>query len=72
MYNWSVDIAQLKKDPEQFAIWRLEQMINFGTEGEKLSAHDLEYYWPQLSLDPDKKNFLAFLLWGKKSLAPVK
>ena len=72
MYNWSVDIAKLKKDPEQFAIWRLEQMINFGLGKEKLSGQELEQYWPRLTLDPDKKNFLAFLLWGKKSLAPGK
>lgn len=72
MYNWSVDIEQLKKDPEQFAIWRLEQMVNFGTRGEKLSARDLWHYWNKLTLDPAKKHFLAFLLWGKTSLAPAK
>ena len=72
MYNWSVDTDQLKKDPEQYAIWRLEQMVNFGAQGEKLSEHDLKSYWERLSLDPDKKNFLAFLLWSKTSLVSVK
>ena len=37
MYNWSVDEKAMKKaDPEKYEIWRLEQMVNYGTEGEKL------------------------------------
>src|SRR5260221_402194 len=36
MYNWNTDITQLKKDPEQYAIWKLEQLINYGLDGEKI------------------------------------
>lgn len=67
MYNWSVDIKRLKKTPEAYKIWRLEQLINFGLNGEKLDAKELKKYWHRLRLDPAKAKFLEMLLWGKKS-----
>ena len=37
MYNWSVDEKLFKKeDPEGYKIWRIEQLINYGLDGEKL------------------------------------
>jgi len=66
MYNWSVDIKKLKKDKKQYEIWRLEQLVNFGLAGEKIKESKLRKYWPLLHLDPDKKNYLSFLLWPNK------
>lgn len=66
MYNWSTDTTELQKDPEKYAIWKLEQMVNFGLNGEKLNRPLLEKFWDKLTLDPQKKTFLAFLLWNKK------
>ena len=68
MHNWSVDTKELEKDPEAYVIWRLEQMINFGIAGERISADSLIRYWDRLVLDPHKKRFLGFLLWGKEFL----
>ena len=65
MYNWSTDENALKKYPKQHAIWKLEQMVNFGLDGEKLYTKELKRYWPRLFLDPRKKRYLEFLLWGK-------
>jgi hypothetical protein len=62
MYNWSVDIKELKKDKEKYAVWRLEQMVNFGLDKDKLSARELKKYWPKFRLDPNKKKYLAMLL----------
>lgn len=62
MRNWSTDENQLKKSPEAYAIWRLEQLINFGLGDEKLSIEQLRKYWSQLSLDPARRVFLSFLL----------
>jgi hypothetical protein len=69
VYNWSIDEERFKKeDPEGYEIWRLEQMINCGLGGEKLNERLLRKYWERLSLDPDSKRFLEFLLWpGRKS-----
>lgn len=66
MYNWSVDLKELKKDKRQYKIWRLEQIINFGLGGEKIDKVELKKFWPFLRLDPNKKRFLSFLLWPKK------
>lgn len=72
MHNWGIDTKELKKSPEKFSIWKLEQMVNFGTDGEKVNAEVLKKYWNKVSLDPAKKKFLGFLLWGKKFLAKIK
>jgi hypothetical protein len=66
MYNWSVDLKQLKKNKRAYAIWRLEQLINFGLAGQKLNKKQLKKYWPFLHLDPAKKDYLTMLLWPKK------
>ena len=58
----------MNKNGEHFKIWRLEQLINFGTDGKKIHARDLRKFWKHLTLDPDKKRFMGFLLWGKKFL----
>lgn len=67
MYNWSVDIEKLKEDKEKYTIWRLEQLINYGLNGEKLDKELLIKYWAKLHLDPRRKKFLEFILWEKKS-----
>ena len=66
MKNWSTDENQLKKDPEKYAIWKLEQMVNFGLGGEKLSAIALKKYWNKIVIDPARRKFLELLLYGKK------
>ena len=67
MYNWSVDTARLKKDPEAWKIFQLEQAINFGLNGQKLDSTDLRLYWEKLHLDSHKKTYLKSLLWPMQS-----
>jgi hypothetical protein len=67
MHNWSVDTTELKKDTQKYAIWQLEQLVNFGLDGERLDRRALEKYWPLLNLDKNKKKYLSFLLWPKQS-----
>ena len=62
MYNWSVDLKQLKKSPRAYAVWQLEQMINFGLNGKKIKEKALRANWAKLKLDPARKNFLKLLL----------
>lgn len=66
VYNWGVDLKELKKDKEKYTIWKLEQMINYGLDGEKLDEKLVRKYWKKLFLDPLKKRYLEFLLWPKK------
>ena len=65
MYNWSVDLKELKKDKEAYTIWRLQQLINYGLSGERLKKKLVKKYWDKLYLDPVKKKYLKFLLWPK-------
>jgi hypothetical protein len=67
MYNWSVDLERLKQYQEQFLIWKLGQLINFGLGGEKLDRPLVIKYWDRLRLDPSRRRFLEFLLWDKRS-----
>lgn len=62
MKNWNTNIEILKKDPEKYAIWRLEQLINFGLDGEKISEQELKKYWDKIQVDPSKKAYLKTLL----------
>ncbi|MBI3120019.1 MAG: hypothetical protein HYZ08_00210 [Candidatus Kerfeldbacteria bacterium] len=62
MYNWSTDEKKLQETPEKYAIWRLEQLINFGLNGERIKAFELKKYWSKLQLDPARKKLLELLL----------
>lgn len=62
MRNWSVDIREFKKDTRAFALWRLEQLINFGIGSEKISRRQLKKYWDILDIDPHKRAFLSLLI----------
>lgn len=66
MYNWSVDVKTLKKNKRQYAIWKLEQMVNFGLNGQRVKAGDLKEYWADIHIDPDRRKFLKLLLHEKK------
>ena len=63
MYNWSIDTRKLKRYPEKYAIWKLEQLINFGLDGKKLKLSELKKYFSMLQIDPQKKRYLKFLLF---------
>lgn len=62
MKNWSTDVKELSKYPVKYQIFKLESMINFGTDGEKLDGSLLEKMLPILSIDPLKKRYLQMLL----------
>ncbi|MCR4277445.1 MAG: hypothetical protein NUV80_04545 [Candidatus Berkelbacteria bacterium] len=57
-----MDEKALQKYPEKFQRWRLEQLINFGLDGEKLDTVELKKVLPHLVIDPAKKRYLQFLL----------
>ena len=38
MHNWNTDTKILKKNPEEYAVWKLEQLINFGLDKEEALA----------------------------------
>ena len=62
MYNWSTELTGLEKDKEKYAIWKLEQLVNFGLGGEKLSKTELKKYWSKIQIDPGRRKFLELIL----------
>mgnify|MGYP001563462763 CR=1 FL=1 len=64
MYNWSVDTSRLKKISREYNKFALEQRINFGLNGVKLSRRILKKYWNDLIIDPNKRIFLKKILWA--------
>ena len=69
MHNWSVDEKYLKKFPKKYKLWRLEQTISYGLDGDKLDKDEVIANWDYLKklLDPERRRFLEFLLWPKLS-----
>lgn len=69
MYNWSVDEKYLKKFPKKYKLWRLEQTVSYGLDGDRLDKNELIANWNYLKkrIDPQRRKFLEFLLWPKRS-----
>lgn len=65
MYNWNTDLSSFDKKSPEFTIWKLNQLINFGLNGEKINFNLVKKYWGELSLDTNRKKFLRALIWGK-------
>ena len=62
MKNWSTDTKVLERDQAAYEKWRLEQLINFGLDGEKLSAKRLKELLPKLNIDKSRRAYLELLL----------
>lgn len=63
MYNWNTNISNWDKKSDTFQIWKLEQLVNFGLNGEKINREALVKYWSKLTLDPQRKKFFELILW---------
>jgi hypothetical protein len=62
MRNWTIDVSQFDKKSPEYEIWRLEQLINFGLNKDKISKESLQKNLEKLHLDPSKKKYMKFLL----------
>lgn len=62
MYNWSIDSTRLKKNPQEYEKFVLEQRINFGLNNQKLSRKILKKHWHNIKIDPSKKRYLRAVL----------
>lgn len=60
--HWSVDEKGLSKDPGLYAIWKLEQRINFGIGEPMMNRAELFRYFEKLDIDPFKRKALALAL----------
>lgn len=69
MHNWSVDLKTLGKYPQKYKLWRMEQMLSYGLDGEKLDKKEVIANWNYLKrrLDLKRRQLIEFLLWPKLS-----
>lgn len=69
MHNWSVDLKTLEKYPQKYKLWRMEQMLSYGLDGEKLDKKEVIANWNYLKrrLDLKRRQLIEFLLWPKLS-----
>lgn len=66
MYNWSVDEKTFKKNSlEEYEIWKIQQMVNYGLGHDKLDENKVRKYWSRLFIDSPTRRYLEFLLWPK-------
>ena len=64
MVLWDYDKRTLKKS-KQGQILLLERLINYGPGTEKIKLSEVEKYWNELKLWPERKRFFELLLWKK-------
>ncbi len=65
MHVWDYSEKDLKKS-KWGRLHLLEHAINYGPEkGQKISLKDVKMNWQKLNLDPARKRFMKFLIWGK-------
>ncbi|MBI2086423.1 hypothetical protein HYT74_03715 [Candidatus Daviesbacteria bacterium] len=65
-FIWDYDINKLKKTKSGRRLI-LERLINYGvypSSKEKISIQQVKKYWNELKIDPDRRRFLKFLIWG--------
>lgn len=66
-FIWDYDIKELKKSKWGRKLI-LERQINYGiypSSKEKIKLKDVKKQWKELEIDPDRRRFLRFLIWGK-------
>ncbi len=60
--HWSVGETALSQDPHAYAVWRLEQRINYGIGEERIDTGTLRAHWDEIDIDPSKRRALALVL----------
>ncbi|MEK7553191.1 MAG: hypothetical protein AAB504_00655 [Patescibacteria group bacterium] len=65
MNIWDYDIKKADQNAEQFIIWKLERLINYGLGNEKINENLLKKYWDKIKMPENTRIFFEFLLWGK-------
>lgn len=62
MKNWSTNTKKLRGNKKEFAIWKLEQLVNFGLRKKKIKRRELKKYWNIINIDPLKRKFLSLFV----------
>lgn len=61
--HWSVDTTELEKDADKFAIWKIEQWVNWGIGTTKIKKTDLIKYWNIIDIDKWKRKAISLAIF---------
>ena len=64
--TWDYDKKNYRKQAKKDPIWKLERLINYGLNGQKIKKNLLIKYLPELKIPPNRKAFLQLLIDDKK------
>lgn len=64
--TWDYTKEEYEKQAAADPVWRLERLINYGLNGEKINRELLKKYLPELKIPQNRRDFLELLLWNKK------
>lgn len=63
---WDYTKTEYKKQAKKDPVWKLERLINFGLDDEKIERELLEKYFNKLKITDDRRAFFELILWNKK------
>lgn len=63
---WDYTKTEYEKQAKYDTVWRLERLINYGLNEERLHRELLKQYLAQLNIPEDRRAFLELLLWNKR------
>lgn len=63
---WDYTKTEYDKQAAADPKWRLERLLLYGMNGEKLDRKLLEQYFTELKIPDNTRAFLELLLWGKQ------
>ena len=62
---WDYTKTEYEKQAAADPIWKLERLINYGLEEEKIDRELLKQFLPKLRIPENRRDFLELLLWNK-------
>lgn len=61
MNIWGYNPQKLKEDPD-FERLRIERLLNYGMDGEKIKFEDLKKYFEQIKIPENTREFLKIFI----------
>ncbi len=61
MNVWDYKQAQLQQMPD-YEKWRIERLLNYGMDGERIKKEDLKKYWNELKIPNETRELLQLIM----------
>jgi hypothetical protein len=61
MNIWDYNLTKLQAQPD-FERFRIERLLNYGMDGEKITREELKKYWNQIKIPNETREFLKMFI----------